>query len=134
MTVPRWRLLGVASGLVARSQDVTPSRDVAPSRGSWLCAGSGLALLREGPIIHRDVTWVWLFGRERPGDWADRVSHSPAAGISSGAPALPAPRRLPHRTTSMWQPRCCKDAPVNNLMVRSQSACSFQGPGISGSR
>jgi hypothetical protein len=34
----------------------------------------------------------------------------------------------------MWQRRCCKDAPVNNLMVRSQSACSFQGPGTSGSR
>ena len=27
-----------------------------------------------------------------------------------------------------------KDAPVNNLMVRSQLACSFQGPGIAGSR
>ncbi|HEU5390191.1 MAG TPA: hypothetical protein VFV73_30260, partial [Streptosporangiaceae bacterium] len=27
-----------------------------------------------------------------------------------------------------------KDAPVNNLMVRSQLACSFQNPGIAGSR
>ena len=32
-------------------------------------------------------------------------------------------------TTSMWL-----GAPVNNLMVRSQLACSFQGPGIAGSR
>jgi len=37
-------------------------------------------------------------------------------------------------TTSMWQRGGCKDAPVNNLMVRSQSACSFQGPGISDPR
>jgi hypothetical protein len=37
-------------------------------------------------------------------------------------------------TTSMWQRGGCKDAPVNNLMVRSQLACSFQGPGIAGSR
>jgi len=82
---------------------------------------------------------VWLFGRERPGDWADRVSHSPAAGISSGAPAspaLPAPRRLPPRTTSMWQPRCCKDAPENNLEVSAAAArimrhC-FNDPGYRG--
>jgi len=37
-------------------------------------------------------------------------------------------------TTSMWQRGGCKGAPVNNLMVRSQLACSFQGPGIAGSR
>jgi len=36
-------------------------------------------------------------------------------------------------TTSMWQ-QGGWGAPVNNLMVRSQLACSFQGPGIAGSR
>ena len=36
-------------------------------------------------------------------------------------------------TTSMWQ-QGGWGAPVNNLMVRSQSACSFHGPGIAGSR
>ena len=29
-------------------------------------------------------------------------------------------------TTSMWQRGGGRDAPVNNLMVRSQSACSFR--------
>jgi hypothetical protein len=36
-------------------------------------------------------------------------------------------------TTSMWQ-RGGWDAPVNNLTVRSQLACSFQLPGIADSR
>ena len=40
------------------------------------------------------VTWVRLFGRERRGGWADRVSHSPAADTSSGAPAS-SPRPAP---------------------------------------
>ena len=30
----------------------------------------------------------------------------------------------------MWHQYGYKDAPVNNLMVRSQLACSFQGPEI----
>jgi hypothetical protein len=34
----------------------------------------------------------------------------------------------------MWQRTGYKDAPVNNLMVRSQLACSSQVPGIADSR
>jgi len=94
---------------------------------------------------HRhDVAWVRLFGRERPGDWTDRTPHAarrtPARACRrhlilapSASPAPPSPRLPPHPATSMWQRRRW-DAPVNNLMVRSQSACSFQGAGIAGSR
>jgi hypothetical protein len=47
---------------------------------------------------------------------------------------LSSPRVSATVTAAMWQRDGSMDAPVNKLMVRSQSACSFQGPGIAGSR
>jgi len=42
-------------------------------------------------IVPSRLSWVWLFRRERPGDWADGVSPSPAAGISSSLTGLTRP-------------------------------------------
>jgi hypothetical protein len=96
--------------------------------------GSGLHQ-PPGPSLRQSrtqVTLMRLLGRERPGGRTDRAPHT-SAGTSSGAPAAPAlpgpapgaARRTP--ATSMWQRRCRQDAPANNPMVRSQSACPFQG-------
>src|SRR5690242_19999439 len=86
---------------------------------------------------HRhDVAWARLFGREKPVGWTDRTPPAPAAGTSSRP-------RQPHRSRRPYQPRRplppaaapshvdvaarWRDAPVNNLMVRSQLALLVSG-------
>ena len=59
--------------------------------------------------------------------------------IRPDSPGSPGPGPVPGAvatavTGTMWQCAGPEDAPVNNLMVRSQSACSFQAPGIADSR
>jgi hypothetical protein len=71
------------------------------------------------------ATWVRFFRGER----RVRVREVPVVRVVRAGAV-----RAVLVTTSMPHRRGSEGAPVNNLMVRSQLACSFQLPGIADSR
>src|SRR5689334_16562073 len=64
------------------------------------------------------------------------ATHAPATDISSGALASPAPcpvpSRPPHRTTSMWQRRCCKGGATRRSRIKSHTCPTDKDIGVVG--